>query len=140
MKLKQVACIILYDKDKKVLLQHRTKYTKRLPDHWAFFGGSVKKGETPKEAAIREVKEELDFVSKNPKLVMRQEYELNGERKIKNVFVEQCDGKDSLNLHEGQGLGWYDIDETEDLKMISHEREALYYIRDRVFPSLTSDI
>ena len=31
---------------------------KTFPGHWGFPGGSVEKGETPKEAAVRELKEE----------------------------------------------------------------------------------
>jgi mutator protein MutT len=125
MKIKEVACIILYDSNKKVLLQHRTKDTKILPDYWAFFGGSVKDNETPKEAAIREVYEELNFTAKDPKLIMRQGFELFGKNQIKNVFIELCKDKSSLKLKEGQDWGWFSIDETINLQMIFHDREVL---------------
>ncbi|MDP7244125.1 MAG: NUDIX domain-containing protein [Flavobacteriales bacterium] len=125
MKLKGVVCIILYDINKKVLLQHRTKDTKIFPDYWAFFGGSIENEETPKEAAIREVYEELNFTAKDLKLVMRQNFNLLGKKIIKNVFIELCKNKSSLKLKEGQDWGWYAIDETKKLKMIPHDRKAL---------------
>ncbi|MFC1686780.1 NUDIX domain-containing protein [Nanoarchaeota archaeon] len=129
-KLKEVACTILYDKDKKVLLQHRTKYTKRLPCYWAFFGGSVNKGETPNEAAKREAFEELNFISRNPKLVLQQKFTLLEKNYMKNVFIERCEDKSNLKLQEGQDWGWYDIEDTKKLKMIFHDREALQHIKE----------
>lgn len=129
---KHVVCIILYDKDKKVLLQHRTKDALRLPDYWAFFGGAMENGETQKVAAIREIYEEVNFVSKNIKLTLIQDFELLDGKQVKNVFVEFCDDKSNLELHEGQGWGWYDIDETKKLRMISHDREALYFIKKNI--------
>lgn len=128
-KLKEVSCIILYDKNNKVLLQHRTKYTKRLPCYWAFFGGSVNKNETPNDAAKREVFEELNFISKYPKLIMKQKFTLLEKNYMKNVFIEQCEDKSNLKLQEGQDWGWYDIDDTKKLKMIFHDREVLQYIK-----------
>lgn len=132
MKLKEVACIILYDSDKKVLLQHRTEDTKRLPGYWAFFGGSIKKGETPKEAAAREVYEELNFIAKDPKLIMRQKFTLLREKMIKNVFIELCEDTSSLELKEGQGWGWFPVDDTKTLKMIFHDREVLEIIKKKL--------
>ena len=125
MKLKEVANIILYDSDKKVLLQHRTLDTVILPGYWAFFGGSIEKGESPKEAAIREAYEELNFNAKNPRLIIRFKIKLLGKGIIDNVFIELCKDKSSLKLNEGQGWGWYDIKETKKLKMIPHDRKVL---------------
>ena len=125
----EVACIILYDKDKKVLLQHRTEDTNRLPGYWAFFGGMVEENETLKEAAIREVYEELNFISKNPEFVMKHEFEMLGKKIMKNVFIEFCRNKEALELKEGQEWGWYKIDDTKKLKMIFHDREVLRCIK-----------
>ena len=125
MKLKEVSNIILYDSDKKVLLQHRTLDTAILPGYWAFFGGSIEKGENPEEAAIREAHEELNYNAKNLKLIIRLKIKLLGKELINNVFIELCKDKSSLKLNEGQGWGWYTIDETKKLKMIPHDRKVL---------------
>lgn len=49
--------------EKKILLVKRVSTTLLFPGCWACPGGKAEKGETPEEAAIREVKEEtnLDF-------------------------------------------------------------------------------
>jgi 8-oxo-dGTP pyrophosphatase MutT (NUDIX family) len=40
-----VALIILHNSEKRCLLQHRSKDALILPDHWAFFGGSIERDE-----------------------------------------------------------------------------------------------
>ena len=58
---RDVSLIILYNKDKRMLLQHRAKDAPRAPDFWAFFGGGIDEGETPEEALVRESMEELHW-------------------------------------------------------------------------------
>jgi 8-oxo-dGTP diphosphatase len=45
-----------------VFLQKRSKDAKRLPDFFGFFGGGAENGETPEQALIREMMEEINFV------------------------------------------------------------------------------
>tara|TARA_Y100000310_G_scaffold182998_1_gene183093 strand:+ start:264 stop:662 length:399 start_codon:yes stop_codon:yes gene_type:complete len=125
MRLKEVSNIILYDSDKKVLLQQRTWDTAVLPGYWAFFGGSVENNESPKEAAVREAYEELSFNAKNLEFVVRFKIKLLGKELINNVFIELCTDKSPLKLNEGQDWGWYAINETKKLKMIPHDRKVL---------------
>lgn len=124
-KLTQVVCVILYDHNKKVLLQHRTEDALRLPGYWAFFGGGIEEGETILEAAAREIEEEVNFKSKNLQLIVKQKFKMLGEKRLKNVYIEFCEDKSSLKLNEGQGWGWYNINETNKLKMIFHDRTIL---------------
>ena len=53
------AGIILVANNRSVLLQHRDKNNKWNQNSWSEFGGQIEKGETPKQAAKRELKEEL---------------------------------------------------------------------------------
>ena len=57
---RKVSTLMLYDKDSKVLLQHRSKNAKRLPNYWGAFGGGIEEGETPEEALRRELLEEIE--------------------------------------------------------------------------------
>lgn len=57
------ACVIIGDGKGNVLLQHRADN-----GLWAYHGGSVEIDEDVKEAAIREVKEEINLDLKNLKL------------------------------------------------------------------------
>ncbi len=58
--LRLVGAVALVDLDGRVLLTKRPK-GKHLEDLWEFPGGKIEKGEIPKEAVIRELKEELDI-------------------------------------------------------------------------------
>lgn len=53
---------ILRNKEGKILFQLRDK-NGRNPNKWGIFGGGIKKNETPEQAVIRELKEELGIVT-----------------------------------------------------------------------------
>jgi 8-oxo-dGTP diphosphatase len=60
--MKQIAAIILEnDKGEFLLYLRDNKPDIPFPDHWDLIGGHVEEGETPEEALVREVKEELDI-------------------------------------------------------------------------------
>jgi 8-oxo-dGTP diphosphatase len=60
--MKKIAAIILENDNGEFLLYLRdNKPTIPFPDHWDLIGGHVEEGETPEEALVREVKEELDI-------------------------------------------------------------------------------
>ena len=60
--MKEIAAIILEnDKGEFLLYLRDNKPGIPFPDHWDLIGGHVEEGETPEEALVREVKEELDI-------------------------------------------------------------------------------
>ena len=60
--MKEIAAIILENDSGEFLLYLRdNKPGIPFPDHWDLIGGHVEEGETPEEALVREVKEELDI-------------------------------------------------------------------------------
>ncbi len=88
MKKLSVSLILLYDKEERFLLQHRTSDAKRLPDYWGFFGGEIEKGETPREAVIREAFEELHHKPNNLKLAFEEGFSLDGVFMHMYMFIE----------------------------------------------------
>lgn len=72
----KAALIILYDPERKFLLQHRTKDAAVLPDYWAFFGGGIKEGETPEDAVHREAFEELNYKLISPLFFIEQDFKI----------------------------------------------------------------
>jgi 8-oxo-dGTP diphosphatase len=60
--MKQIAAIIFENDNGELLLYLRDNNPAiPFPDHWDLIGGHVEEGETPEEALVREVKEELDL-------------------------------------------------------------------------------
>lgn len=57
-----VACYVLVDLRGAVLLQERDSEAPRHPDQWSVPGGAVEPGETPEQAAHRELAEETELV------------------------------------------------------------------------------
>jgi 8-oxo-dGTP diphosphatase len=53
-----VVCAVIYDNGGKILLAQRPAH-KHLGLLWEFPGGKVERGESPEDALIREIKEEL---------------------------------------------------------------------------------
>lgn len=60
--MRQIAAIILEnDKGELLLYKRDNKPYIPFPGYWDLIGGHVENGETPEEALVREVKEELDL-------------------------------------------------------------------------------
>lgn len=130
---RNAAVIILYNENKKVLLQHRTEDAPILSGFWAFFGGKIKDKEVPETAVKREIIEELNYKLKNPQLKMIQKFEASDHRGTKYVFVEKFDPSQKLELKEGQGMDWFFIPDLrkKKLKIIHHDLEALEYVYEK---------
>lgn len=122
-----VVLIFLYDKDLRFLLQHRTNDARLLPGYWAFFGGSKEAEETLTDALYREAFEELNYKLKSPKKVLVQDFQEGIVRGTLHCFVDfisEAD-KDELVLQEGQGWGWFNVQETARLLMTDRDRGIL---------------
>lgn len=74
MKKIEVAGAILLDKDNKILLIHRN--TTKM-QRWELPGGKLEIGELPEQAAVRELKEELNIDVKPLKYIGFKEFEEN---------------------------------------------------------------
>lgn len=123
---RNIAVIILYDKNKKILLQQR------LSGHLGFFGGGIEKRETPEQAVHREAIEELNYELEKPKLVMTQKFAYyKDDKSTKYVFMEKYNKNKKLVLGEGRGMKWYNLAELGGLKIIDHDAKALECIKGR---------
>jgi len=132
MAIRNVSVLVLYNERGEILLQHRSKNAKRLPDHWAFFGGGIEEGEKPKQTLRREILEELEYSVHNPKLVFVQKFTWKGDKNTKYVFVDNFDAAQSLVQHEGQGMRWWKFEDLKDLLIVEHDKEALAKVEEHL--------
>ncbi|MBD3313182.1 NUDIX domain-containing protein [Candidatus Woesearchaeota archaeon] len=94
-----------------MLLQDRKGISKR-GEEWGYFGGGIEQGETPEQALVREINEELDFDLKD--------YEFIG------VFSNQPDDYRIIERHTfiaplGDNLKRFRQIEGENMKLFTLE-------------------
>jgi 8-oxo-dGTP pyrophosphatase MutT (NUDIX family) len=105
---RRVAVVFLVDPEGRVLMQHRDQHAKVSPNQWAMPGGKIEEGETPEEAARREVLEEtgLDAGPIRQYLVQNRPSvtTVDGEVEM-HVFYGPTEAKqDDVVLGEGQAM------------------------------------
>lgn len=118
------AIIIFHDK-KKILLQDRRLISKH-GEEWGFFGGHIEKGETPEQALIREIKEELSYQLKNYKLF--KEFRLQPYPNVKvhyYVYLAPIPSLSDLKQLEGHDMKLFTIKEAKKLKMVKDDNIVL---------------
>ena len=120
------AHILLYDSERRFLLQHRTSDAKVLPNYWGFFGGEIENNETSEDAARRETLEELGYKIKDLELLLEQSFKIEGIYGYRYIYTDAFyDNKAELKLNEGQGWGWFNMSETASLKMTDLDRYVI---------------
>lgn len=100
----QVATALLFDRNGQLLIYLRdNKPEISFPGYWDLFGGRVEPGETPEQALVREVEEELGIKIDNYTLYKTYESHTEARPNVKYVYVvhiPQAAGE--LTLYEGQ--------------------------------------
>ena len=117
--MKEIAAIILENSNGEFLLALRdNKSWIPFPNHWDLIGGHVEEGETPEEALIREVKEELDIVL--TEYTFWKKYEcLTGDayENIKYIYTGNINIPiEEVTLLEGQRPQYFSRDEIPNVK------------------------
>jgi mutator protein MutT len=112
--MKEIAQVLLFDREGKLLIYLRdNKPEIPFPGYWDFFGGHIEAGETPEQALVREVREELGVGLDMWRFFRRYEC-LSGDAypNIKHIFHAQIDRVASeLTLFEGQRIAAIGCDE-----------------------------
>ena len=125
---RNISIIVLYDDEKKILLQLKDESHERYPNHWGFFGGGIEDGETPENAVFREISEELNYKLKNPEKLMAFKFDNRYCFGAIHVFIEKYANKDVFVLNEGKDLGWFKVSEALKLKISPNTRRILKYL------------
>lgn len=99
--------VLLFDRFNRLLIYLRDdKPEIPFPNHWDFFGGHLEDGETPEQALVREVREEIGVDLKQWAFFKRYVCtEGDAYPNIKYMYWAKIDKiAEELTLHEGQQL------------------------------------
>jgi len=133
--MKKIAAIILENDRKELLLYLRdNKPGIPFPGYWDLIGGHVEDGETPEEALIREVKEELNIDLSD--YTFYKEYEcLTGDayENTKYVYTGKINIPiEEITLLEGDYARYFSYSEIPDVKFANILKSIVMdYIYDR---------
>ena len=112
MKNKGTSMIFLNDADQVLLFQRDNKSTIPFPNCWDILGGHVEEGETPAEAIVREIEEEIEIKLHNP--VLFKVFDMAD--RIENTFWQRANlDIATQRLNEGQRLKWFTEDEIRSM-------------------------
>lgn len=132
--MKTIAAIILEnDKGELFLALRDNKPGIPFPNHWDLIGGHVEEGETPEEALVREVKEELDLDLKEYTFYKKYEC-LEGDAYPNTKYIYS--GKinipiDEITLLEGERAEYFSREEIPNVKFANIIKTiVLEYIND----------
>lgn len=120
-----------------VLLCKRTQDAPMHPGYWGLFGGKVNAGERPRDAALREVKEELGIapskISVKSLCDVRVGRGNSGALAVRYFSAPLKLEMDQLSLRrnseedkvEGDGIGWFTAEEIHHLMVRPEDRIAI---------------
>ena len=129
MEYRGVALIIFYDKRKRILLQYRKDGLGKGED-WGFLGGTIEKGETPKQTLIREVREELNHELKEYGFIGK--FIKTDNKRTSHIYVYISPLKDKLSRFkqlEGTRMRLFSLKEAHKLNMALGDNEVIQKLR-----------
>ena len=130
MEIKLVVCVALIDKDGRILINLRPK-GKVMAGFWEFPGGKVEPHETPENALIRELEEELGINTWDSCLapLTFASHKYKNFHLLMPLFI--CRKWDGIPIaREGQNLKWVHPTNMNNYKMLPADLPIVSILRD----------
>jgi len=116
--------LLIENREGKVLLQLRDDNpTIRYPNLWGTFGGQIEEGETPEEAIVRELGEELGYELSDPEYFGN--FPLDGYDIHMFRIIDYSLALDSLTVKEGQEGRYFSLEEVKEIECAANCKEIV---------------
>ena len=100
-------------------------------DWWEFPGGKMEVGETPEEALVREIREELSAEISVGELLTTVEYDYPAFHLTMHCFLCTLIGE-ALHLNEHEAARWLTKDELDSVKWLPADEIVIEELKDYV--------
>ena len=121
MKVIEVVAAIIFDKDKIFATQRGYGEFK---DWWEFPGGKIEKRESPKEALVREIREELDAEIEVGELLETVEWDYPNFHLTMHCFICSLISE-SMHLNEHEAAAWLTRETLRSVKWLPADEELM---------------
>ena len=125
--------LIIENAENEILLQLRDdKPDLEYPNCWGTFGGQIEEGETPQEALVREIREELNYCVESP--VLYRVYSFNGYDIYMFSTIDKKTTLNDFDVREGQRAGFFSREAAAKIPCAFNCREIVedYFRREAV--------
>ena len=100
-------------------------------DWWEFPGGKMEVGETPEEALVREIHEELSAEISVDEFLCTVEYDYPGFHLTMHCYLCSL-VTEALHLNEHEAAKWLEKDELDSVKWLPADYEVLEEVRSKI--------
>ena len=104
---------------------------KNLPGLWEFPGGKIELGETPEEALVRELNEELSIICKPEDLLLAVTHDYSGAGILLLFYLVKFWQGEPKNLHH-QELKWVEWSKLKDYELPEANQKVLPELINRI--------
>jgi 8-oxo-dGTP pyrophosphatase MutT (NUDIX family) len=113
----RASILLFHDVQGHILLQER-KNIRKWDEEWGFFGGGIELGETPEQALVREIREELEYDLRSYSFLKEVTVTDKALQVTINIFLGPLPDLNLFTLHEGSGMKLFSLPEARKLNLI----------------------
>jgi 8-oxo-dGTP pyrophosphatase MutT (NUDIX family) len=120
----KASMVVILDDRERVLILKRSPGPHWMPEKWALVGGHVEEGESPRDAALREAKEETN-------LELRQVQELVQRQDVMIYYSNIYDGEVKIDFEHTDWV-WASYDELDNYDITPKLKETVKLALDKL--------